>query len=420
MKPLLPMLGAACLLLIACSQPAGKDQDGNPPPWNPAACREEITADITVNTTLSHGFGECDYYISNRSDGQSQIVRISADLMIDPGTVIIVDKDVILDIDAGGSINAIGTAEAPVILTGRSETPGYWYGLCFDANRESRLDHVNLLWAGKVWSGGSKVCDGAISGVTGSGEPVHITNSLVFGSDSSGVSAFGFELGEFSSNVLAGNRDYGLRVKAEYASRLDGSSDFSGITVGADALNGRPYVFVSGLLNDGQSHTWRNLNAPYFTGDDYPFGSNIYGSDGSKLTIEPGTRHIFGPEGSIFMTDGASFTANGTAEEPIIFAGEEAVAGYWEGLQFLNAEAVQLQHVEVSWGGYGDEFELGAGNVVIWGESLPGGAELHEVILEGSSSCGLNISSSLLEQVNGTELTFSGNAKQLCVDGVEQ
>ncbi len=286
------------LVLVGCgaqpSPPNGPPPNGDTPPpdegpVDPDTCAVVIDRDITIPTRLVKSARACDYLVVDD-------ISVESSLFIDPGVVVIFDQDTRLSVTDSGSLTAVGTAEARIMLAGQLNVRGYWYGLCFGNNRESRLEYVDLLWAGKVWSGGSAVCRAAIGGVSGNGEPVHIRHSLVAGALTTGLDATRVPLGEFENNIFAANTEYGVRASPDIIHRLDHASDYLGTSV--DAPNGKPYVYISGLGTpdvDGNDEVaiWHRLNADYYLEDDFPYGRNIIVS-GGRVEIEGGTRFVAG------------------------------------------------------------------------------------------------------------------------------
>jgi hypothetical protein len=138
---------------------------------------------------------------------------------------------------------------------------GYWTGLCFDQNRKSRLEYVDLLWAGQAQAsagGGGKACSAAIGGVNEGGEAVIIKHSTITGSFTHGLDAQLVTLGEFEKNVFANIVQYSVIIDPEQLHKLDSASDYLGTSV--NAPNGKPYVFVAGLYKgQGESVTWHKL-----------------------------------------------------------------------------------------------------------------------------------------------------------------
>lgn len=59
---------------------------------------------------------------------------------------------------------------------------------------------------------------------------------------------------------------------------------------------------------------------------------------GATLTIEPGTILRFGQGGSLTISGSSALVADGTCAEPIVFTGEQATRGYWQGLYFTESD----------------------------------------------------------------------------------
>ena len=83
-----------------------------------------LSGNITEDVTLTEGNT---YALSG-----SYTVKDGVTLTIEPGVKIVALYDDIVDyilVEQGGKINAIGTAEAPIVMTAEQETPGSWGGI---------------------------------------------------------------------------------------------------------------------------------------------------------------------------------------------------------------------------------------------------------------------------------------------------
>ena len=68
-----------------------------------------------------------------------------------------------------------------------------------------------------------------------------------------------------------------------------------------------------------------------------------------SITVEPGVHLVFGQGTTLYMENGGSLTAVGTAEKPIVFEGKDHTPGFWEGLNFqTNSSKNQLSYVMVA------------------------------------------------------------------------
>lgn len=83
-----------------------------------------LSGDVTEDVTLTSG----NTYELNGS----YTVKDGATLTIEPGVKIVAVYDDIVDyilVEQGGKINAVGTADAPIVMTSEQEMPGSWGGI---------------------------------------------------------------------------------------------------------------------------------------------------------------------------------------------------------------------------------------------------------------------------------------------------
>lgn len=403
------LAGATALLgllmtIAACASAGGGD---GPPRGDPTGqCAERLSSDITVARTLSNVAGGCDYLVEGE-------LRVHGALTIEPGTEVRFAQDARLTFSNSGSLNAVGTAAERIVLRGQTNQHGSWYGLCFSDADASRVEHVDLMNAGKVLTGGSLTCRGAIGSVGNfTSAPVSIVDSHVSGARTSGLDAARLPLGDFERNIFSDNLEYGVRVSPANASHLDVDTDYSGVTV--DAPNGRPYVYLAGRLNEpGSTHTWRALNTPFLTGGaENPYGVSAGVDNNSHVVIEPGATFYFGEGGGITVDRGSTLTALGTEAEPVLFTGVDALPGSWNGLLSIDG-AFDLEHVEVSWAGA--ERSGGAGSIMITGAGTSQVSYISRSLIRGSASCGVYAISQTVDFLELEENRYEDNAQDECI-----
>ena len=322
---------------------------GNPnPPTNPSpdptptpdptpqpddgTCTTLWNKDITVPTTLSDTPKLCDYLLEG-------FVEISSRLIIEPGVVIRAKEDAIIWVD-GGEFLATGNAQSRITLEGLNHLTGYWKGIRFAEARESHFDYVDLKDAGQEC--GVPGCPkGALvlDDVTVSFANSTVSNSYVHGLNAEGDVLFTkFENNRFYDNTWAG-----ILIDAKYIPVLDTASDY----LGEGAINGTPYVqLASGDLDDGDTRTWKNLNAPYLIG-------GYLDIEGGIVILEPGTTVVFGKEDWLHVEGNGELRAIGTPEARITFKGEVEKPGYWDGITFWdsNWEENELSYVDIKHSG---------------------------------------------------------------------
>ena len=123
-------------------------------------------------------------------------------------------------------------------------------------------------------------------------------------------------------------------------------------------------------------------------------------AEGVTLTIEPGVRVEFNQYQGLWIH--GQLRAVGTASAPIVFDGTTGNAGWWHGIQVVNAGSATLEWCEVAHGGYWD----GVGLL----KTGSGALTLKNSILRDHSGDGLRLGagySSFISQTN----RYSGNAR---------
>jgi hypothetical protein len=320
------------------------DPDPDPPPA-PDACAFVISQNITVATRLTKTERECDYLIAP-SGGASGLSIQNGPLVIDPGVVIRIARDVTVTFFRGGSLHAVGTPEAPIRIEGVQPIRGYAVGLKFlasDSATVNRLEHVQLAYLGRETSLSGGV-GSYMGGALGGSAPITLRHVSVRGSNFHGLDLRSLDVRTFENNSFADNALHPLFVSARQVSLLDSASDYLG-----DAPNGIAAIKVQGLWADEelrQSATWGPLAVPYLM-------HSLTKVTAGTLTILPGTVLLFDSEASLSIRRDASLRAIGTSEAPIVFRGLEPRAGYWDGINFFESgsSSNHLEYVIVAHGG---------------------------------------------------------------------
>ena len=114
-----------------------------------------------------------------------------------------------------------------------------------------------------------------------------------------------------------------------------------------------PLVDVSGLNCTAElPETTIRVNTTIPAGCYTTFRS-ITVSEPARLTLEPGVVIKFGTNERIIVNSGASLTADGTAENPIVLSGVEPTPGFWTGVLFSSSNSINnlLDHVQIEYAG---------------------------------------------------------------------
>ena len=263
---------------------------------------------------------------------------IDAKLTIDAGSTLIFRQGGNFRVSRTGTLIAKGTSNKKITFTGENKTPGSWHGIQLTfSGTANELDHVKVEYAGGTTGNGS----GAVS-IFGTPGRLKIHNSLIADSFQ-----YGLDTGSFDDTALdmlnvnfKNNTEGAVLIDPNDIGKLDKNSDYTGNIV--DRV-----VWYSGDIDDSQ--TIKNLGVPYHVA-----------SHGIRdfVDIEPGTVISFNSGGGFDIESGGNLSAIGTAADPIIFTGRQAVSGYWNGIQFFTGGlANKMDHTIVEYGG-----KAGTGN----------------------------------------------------------
>jgi hypothetical protein len=175
---------------------------------------------------------------------------VSAPLTINPGATISFGENSALSLEDGGSIQAVGTAEKPIILHGKEHSPGFWTGLRIGSNSpKNHLSYVTAEDAGQ--KGGSD--EGAVQ--VGVGARLSIDHTTIRNAASAGLNVLQRgTLSHFEANHFE-NNNTPLSIKTGDVAMLDAATTFSN--------NQHNYVLIH--FNDSEVEedaTWHALAVP--------------------------------------------------------------------------------------------------------------------------------------------------------------
>lgn len=246
---------------------------------------------------------------------------------------------------AGVYVN--GTAAAPVVFRGTTDTSAAWAGLIIGSNvsTDSNLTYLEIRQGG----GGTQDALEINSAI----KLDHVTlrnNTLGVHVSQKGLAPSSTALTVTETKnypvVVVGDGIYTLPAGGAYTGNMTDQIRFEGGSLG-----------TSGTIPD--------LGVPYLVGQTTRVVP-ASGSGGITLTIAPGTEFVMSSGVSFEVGWNGSdvgFTANGTVAAPIRFTGASATAGFWG--QLIIGTAVRpnssLSYVEIGHGGLGNSalLELG-------------------------------------------------------------
>jgi Right handed beta helix region len=267
---------------------------------------------------------------------QSPLVVSGGALVVEPGVRLGFGPRAHLVISNGGSLNALGTAERPIVFTSM-KAAGTWRGVHFNGSRspENVLRYVTIENGGSAgWTGAAH----STSALLLSGNSlVDVQHCTIAGSRGQGLTAYAGAEMTFEDNTLRGNA-VAAWVHPDAAGSVGRTTTFVGNTANVVRVGFGNTDTVSA------ADTWQALAVPYEIQDRFFIGA--------PLTLAPGAVLTFKTDTSAILRTGGSITAVGTADAPITFTSVENLPGYWKGLQITTASASnRFDHVIFENGG---------------------------------------------------------------------
>ena len=316
---------AAVIVSLFLSISGCKKDDEKEP--EPVVNAEVIEGNIDSPRTLTkaNSLGNQYYCFAGRTD-------INAELSIEPGVVILFKKEADLYIKENGSLNAIGNETDKIIFKGEQDVKGYWGGLYFHSDSEgNNLQHCLIENAGNK-DRSTPVRPATV--IVHNGSRLTMQNTVI--NKSGGYGIFLYEkavLSDFNNNTIKESSTAPAIAALENISYFNSSNDFKGNTNDhIDTYNS--YNYLRG------DHVWKKINVPYrLPGKRIDLEGNI--------RIEAGAVFLTTPTCAFMVQSEASFAAEGTAGDPVVFKGQEPKKGYWGGLQFVSDSEQNILHYVV-------------------------------------------------------------------------
>lgn len=273
-------------------------------------------------------------------------MSVDGHIKIEPGVVIEFEEDAGINIyesPSHSSFSAIGTNEEPIIFKGKIARKGYWNGIYFNnaTSFENELSHVIVQDAGRI-----RTSSAESGGVSASGETrLKITNTTFKNNSYYGlnINSRNVYLDEFEQNVFTEN-DFPVKTHPHNLSAFNESNSFSG--------NVNDYIYISArYYSIKRNLTWYKADVPYLLAR-----NNVDLHINAHVVMNAGVEVIMTRNSSIRVghhntdTDDyiGSLVMNGTANDEIIFRGEEATPGYWKHIRYLNKDDQnKMSHVRL-------------------------------------------------------------------------
>lgn len=317
--------------------------------------------------------------------------NVSANQIILAGNQLIFGAGGGLSIQDTGSVKAVGLIDKRIVFTGEQQTPGYWLGieLAWSNDINNEFEFVTIEYAG---GGNNKGALNILSSSV-SQSRIKFSNSVISDSLSYGFSFPSSTLvDKFDNNVFIRNENGPGWIDGDASGALDSSNDYSGNTI--------DHVVI-GSSTIRVDTVWPRINVDYF------LEGNRHTID-SHLTIERGNRLIFEAGSSLYITGTGALTAQGDAANPILFTGDQATPGYWDGIQFAWSNNLNnlLDYVQINYAGGGSL----NGSVHILSSSVsPSRVTINNSEISNSGSYGIYVGQNAIVNDFLLDNTFTNN-----------
>lgn len=346
--------------------------------------------------------------LEDRNDEVDYILNcdwnVSGDSSIAPGVVIQVGKDFGIHVDSDdASLSAVGTAAAPIVLSGVSATRGSWAGVYFDSeNDNNALEHITIEHAGgRGFTSNDYRGSVAVFGAS----KLTMKQVTLREGKSTGLNVDNKSTLSLSDLTITTHDGQPIWIPAENITDLDATLKLTG--------NGDDVVRILTPEVTGVSGTWRKLSVPYLVAPN--LGDLLSINGGAKVTIEAGTELQFRAEAGLVIADTDDMLiAQGTAEAPIRFIGREQGVATWRGIYFGSGNAQNLiDHAEIKGGGFaGFNSNENTGGVVIYAE---GAATISNTVISDTNTCGISAEYENGQLTDGGGNTYSGVQIDICL-----
>ena len=300
------------------------------------ACSLPSTVDS--DTVIESG---CDFVV----DG---VVTVNAKLTLQSDVAIRFGDNGGLDVSSTGALNAIGTSDKPITLTGTVQTPGSWRGVMVRSNNPANvLEHTAISFGGGERYAAS---NGTANLYVDTGARLGATNVTLSNSQSDG--AFietGVAIDVWQQNRSVDNDGFAVVVSAEVVGSIDAGSTYE--------ENGDNRIKIIARAID-EAQTWPNAGVPYF------LSGIVVVND--ALTIAAGASFEADVDAGIDVAAEGSLAVAGTAAAPVTMVGDVNVEGTWSGVIVRsNNPANALSFLQISDAG-GARFSASTGEANVY------------------------------------------------------
>lgn len=326
---------------------------------------------------------DCDYFNQDRilvdnPDAPvdyivSCVSQVRGSLLIEPGVVIAFTPDSGLAFqETVSSLQAIGTANKPIVFTGTQPSPGSWRGIFMESgNPTNIMEHVTVTYGGgqAFNSNGDRgniivYADGALT----------LKNCTISNSQTSGLNAIYRNTSlTLQNNSFTGNANP-LLINTVYATQTSATDDYSGNALDRVLLYNYSVEFENVSI-------WKKINVPYRVLNTGISAVNARG----ELTIEPGVTIEMSPGTEINIRDTGGLKMVGNAANPITIKGVSNTPGSWVGIKIDGTNPMnEIAFATIS--NAGEDPSTNKGAIDLWYNAK---LSVHDTQFKDLASCGV-------------------------------
>lgn len=326
---------------------------------------------------------DCDYFNQDRilvdnPDAPvdyivSCVSQVRGSLLIEPGVVIAFTPDSGLAFqETVSSLQAMGTANKPIVFTGTQPSPGSWRGIFMESgNPTNIMEHVTVTYGGgqAFNSNGDRgniivYADGALT----------LKNCTISNSQTSGLNAIYRNTSlTLQNNSFTGNANP-LLINTVYATQTSASDNYSGNALDRVLLYNYSVAFENASI-------WKKINVPYRV---LNTGTSAVNASG-ELTIEPGVTIEMSPGTEINIRDTGGLRMVGNAANPITIKGVSNTPGSWKGIKIDGTNPMnEIAFATLS--NAGEDPSTNKGAIDLWYNAK---LSVHDTQFKDLASCGV-------------------------------
>lgn len=289
-------------------------------------------SEINTDMVLEDRVNGVDYTITGN-------VQVNANLTIRPGVTIMFKDNAGIQVNAQGSLTAIGSNGNLILFTSESGRRSAWKGITLLSNSAR-----NVISYSKIEHGGAANSFGSGNVIVGSGAnsaTVEISHNEITASGTDAiVVSEGSKLNGFTGNKVHTNSAFPLNMHITDAGSLSDGNQF--------VNNGKEFIKVSGTGSINKQINLKKLNASFLISGTITAANKFCIAAGSRVYMDNGAKVVI---------DGASgqgsFCAVGTATSPISIAAIYNGNGIWKNIEFFssNSNDNKIEYCTISGGG---------------------------------------------------------------------